>query len=98
MKNMQEKNLIDQLKSIIAEKEKKIKQQEREIEELKESSTTRTIMTSTEQFFLNNNESNMNKVLQHEAQETRPSSSANQKSQSALNKAKSDLDRDIPSR
>jgi len=94
MKNMQEKNLIDQLKSIIAEKEKKIKQQEREIEELKESSTNRTIMTSTEQFFLNNNEP---KVLQNEV-ETRPSSSANQKGQSSLNKAKSDLDRDIPSR
>jgi len=96
---MQEKNLIDQLKSIIAEKEKKIKQQEREIEELKESSTNRTIITSTEQFYLNNNESNTHKLMQQNEAETRPSSSSvNQKSQSGLNKAKSDLDRDIPSR
>ena len=52
---MQEKNTIEQLKSILSEREKRVKQLEEELTNLKENTTQfNTVNNQNQQFFINN--------------------------------------------
>lgn len=76
---MQEKNTIEQLKSIVSEKEKRVKELENEINRLKETKSNQN-----ENFYLNKNDTEFDFI-----QNRPPSSSANANQTSTLNRSNS---------
>ena len=87
---MQEKNTVEQYKSIVAEREKRVKQLEQELASLKENMTNQQLiqMNNAPQFFINNQENENSFSNENEFVRARPQSTLAQNTNS--NRTRSD--------
>jgi hypothetical protein len=87
VKSMQEKNTVEQYKTIVAEREKRVKQLEQELATLKENLNNQQLLNlnNTPQFFIHNQENENSFSNESEFVRPRPQSNSNRTRSDSVN-------------